>query len=177
MMSEGVGKHMYDYVEIGPVVHECRTARPDRLLHDMGSLVEDYGDKEGFVLLWDFFAVLKDFGLICRPEEVMVSGHKVISHDPGRRTSVLSVSGLGLDNAFLKWMDKVSLHGSFLNDSRKCLNDVFLYFCKKELLNKTVMAWGFFSEPPGRCTQDYYPYMEIPTYEWRPSLEDDGHEA
>ena len=168
---EYTGDHMYGRHEIGPRVQRLVTVRPDRLLNDMGNLVEDYGDEEGWRLLWNLFFALKDSGYICEPARVMAIGHNVSGSKPLKKEVYFSVSGLGLDFMFGKWLDKVDPNEEGLKEVRSCENEVFVYFCRKKLLDKTVVAFGCFTEPPERATQYYYPYMDIPTYKWNPYAE------
>lgn len=140
------------------------TVRPDRLLQMMGDLVEDYGTREGWELLWDVFYDMKfSYSLMAA---VRLAVYTESTEDTSLRVwdDIYVIDGRGLLFCLDNCPDRVHLDVKAMGDMDRDISRVRKYFTDHGLLDKRVKGKFFVCDPED--ANRFYPYMAIPTHKY-----------
>lgn len=140
------------------------TVRPDRLLQMMGDLVEDYGTREGWKLLWDVFYDMKFSYSLMAAVRLAVYTETTVDTSLRVWDDIYVIDGRGLLFCLDNWLNSGNLDDKARDAIALDISRVREYFIDHGLLKKCVKGKFFVCDPEDANVE--YPYMAVPTHKY-----------
>lgn len=162
----------------GRVAYRMLTVRPDRILEMMGDLVDQYGTRSGWSLLWDMYYDLKFSRTLTVAAVVAVYVQDTADSRGCVWDDVFAIAGRSLVDCLDTWADNAEID---VNDSAEIVKGVSTirdYFSEQGLLDRLVVGQFFMCNPD--LVNMLYPYVSIPTHKFivnKQWPEDDRHQV